>query len=338
MKKTLSLLLAVIMCVSLFSAVVPGAYALKGSSRLRLGDTIYIGQYEQDGRRSNGKEDILWQVLDISGDEIYLISVYALDQIDFDNYGGELTWDTCTLRTWLNDTFYNEAFDANEKTLIIDSYVTADKNSYYDRASGRDTIDKIFLPSIYELRHYYRNDEGRTCHPTAYLKSMSSVWYDKDTNQCWYTTRTTGMDDTRVALVHWEGGFFWRGDKTDSANPIRPAMRISASALANFAANNSGAPGPDATGQHKDLEIPYDITWLSVTTSMYVGKGTIKRLSWHVFDDGGDHGYGTTSSSKREQVTLLGQYYDVDGELNYLVSGMDGYWFWVRESRLRSSP
>lgn len=335
MKKLISMLLAVIMCVSLCTCLIPAANAHQWYVCFAKGNTVRLGTYEQDGRTSNGKESLYWRVLDIDEQGVLLVTNYVIDQIDYDNNGGELTWEDCSLRTWLNTTFFSEAFTAEEQGLIADSVVTADENAYYGRQSGNDTTDKVFLLSTSELRHYFPTKESRVGYPTQYLMNKGA-WYDKDTLQCWYTTRTPGMDDSRVALVHWEGDFFWRGDKTDSANPIRPALRLSFDALEQYAKTlNPVYEAPDICGQRDALVIPYDTVWLSGDDTTYVGKTSYKRLSWMI---NSGKNFGLTSASYREEVTLLGTVRGIDGETNYLVRGQDGYWFWVTESRLRSTP
>lgn len=63
---------------------------------------------------SNGAEQIEWMVLAVEGDEALLLSKYALDTQPYHDVEVDITWEKCTLRTWLNETFLAAAFDAGE--------------------------------------------------------------------------------------------------------------------------------------------------------------------------------------------------------------------------------
>ena len=76
---------------------------------------VKFGHYEQDGNKSNGAEEIEWLVLDNNGREATLISKYCLDTKQFNDEYIEVTWETCTLRTWLNNDFLENAFSTIEQ-------------------------------------------------------------------------------------------------------------------------------------------------------------------------------------------------------------------------------
>lgn len=83
---------------------------------VNVGDTYRFGSYEQDNNKSNGQEDIEWLVLAKEGTKILVISKEALDCKPY-SYTN-VTWETCTLRKWLNNDFINAAFSADERTMI----------------------------------------------------------------------------------------------------------------------------------------------------------------------------------------------------------------------------
>ena len=107
-----------------------------------VGDIIEFGAYEQDNEKSNGKEPIEWQVLAKEDNKILVISKYALDAKPYNTEFENVTWETCTLRTWLNETFLDEAFSKAEKSMIQTTEVSADKNPDYKigRASCRERV------------------------------------------------------------------------------------------------------------------------------------------------------------------------------------------------------
>lgn len=91
-------------------------------SGVNVDDIIEFGSYEQDNSKSNGSEAIEWYVIDIENDYVILMSVYALDCKNYNDANESVTWETCSLRTWLNNDFYNEAFNADEHMYILVIY------------------------------------------------------------------------------------------------------------------------------------------------------------------------------------------------------------------------
>jgi hypothetical protein len=47
----------------------------------------------------------------------------CLDAKPYNEEDTSITWENCTLRKWLNDTFYNTAFTDSEKTKIVESTI-----------------------------------------------------------------------------------------------------------------------------------------------------------------------------------------------------------------------
>ncbi|MGM9603805.1 MAG: DUF6273 domain-containing protein, partial [Faecousia sp.] len=117
---------------------------------LQVGDIVTLGSYEQDNLGLNGKEPIEWVVLMLQDGDALLMSKYILDckkfNDDYDGWGGgETVWKDCSLRAWLNDTFYEEAFSDAEKERIVD-YLS-------ETGTGKNpvkTTDHVFLLSTAE--------------------------------------------------------------------------------------------------------------------------------------------------------------------------------------------
>ncbi|MCQ2603381.1 MAG: DUF6273 domain-containing protein, partial [Clostridia bacterium] len=126
-----------------------------GLANVSVGSTIKFGAYEQDNNTNNGKEEIEWQVLAKEGTKILVISKYALDCKLYNTSKTSVTWETCSLRKWLNNTFYKTAFDANDSVFISKSTVSADKNPSYSTNPGNATSDNVFLLSIAEVNKYF---------------------------------------------------------------------------------------------------------------------------------------------------------------------------------------
>ena len=117
---------------------------------------ITFGSYEQDNDLTNGAEPIEWRILKEEEGRILLLSRYGLDAQFYNDTDEDVTWETCTLREWLNGEFYNTAFDEEEKNLIESTYIeTADNpDAYPNTVGGNPTIDLLFLLSGEEAEEY----------------------------------------------------------------------------------------------------------------------------------------------------------------------------------------
>ncbi len=199
---------------------------------VEVGDTVTFGTYEQDDNISNGKEDIEWLVLAKEENKIFVISDKALDCKLYDTSYTSVTWETCSLRAWLNNDFLNTAFDAAEKKMIMNTKVSADKNPEYDTDPGNETTDKLFLLSISEVTEYFDDDESRKCVPTAYAKARGA--YTSNRNKmvsgeetCWWWLRSHGVDQDDAANVNSGGDVNeYGGSVRDRYKTVRPAMWI----------------------------------------------------------------------------------------------------------------
>ena len=188
-------------------------------------DIVYFGTYEQDNNTSNGAEAIEWLVLDKEGDKLLLISKYALDFQPYNSEKTDVTWESCTLRTWLNDDFLNTAFSAEEQTAIALTTVTADENPDYDTDPGNDTKDKVFLLSIDEVEEYFSSDDARQCEPTDI--AVANGAYESDSGNCWWWLRSPGGIQRSAADVGYDGSVHHHGYYVHSDGvAVRPALWI----------------------------------------------------------------------------------------------------------------
>ena len=105
-------------------------------SKAQVGDTVRFGSYEQDNDKDNGSEAIEWLVLDKQDGKLLLLSKDALDAKPYNEEFKDVTWETCTLRSWLNDTFYSTAFSTAEQGLIATARVKNEDNPKYGTEGG----------------------------------------------------------------------------------------------------------------------------------------------------------------------------------------------------------
>ena len=235
MKKTIIVILAAMMALSVvgcgsmksepISSVEPSSQNRFTGMTVSVGDTVTFGKYKQNSNPPGGplgsdEEDIEWIVLAKEGNRVLVISKYALDWQEYHAAYTDVTWETCSLREWLNGTFLEKAFSAEEQNRMISTTVTADRNPEYDTSPGNDTTDKVFLLSITEVNRYFSSDEARKCDQTAYARRLSYK-----SNTVWWL-RSPGSKSGLVAIVDPDGSVRYYGYNVISDGAVRPAMWI----------------------------------------------------------------------------------------------------------------
>ena len=192
---------------------------------VNVGDVYKFGSYEQDNNKSNGQEDIEWLVLEKDGTKILVVSKYALDCKPYNTSYTDVTWETCTLRKWLNNDFLGSAFSANEKAMIPTVTVSADKNPDYNTNPGNAMQDQVFLLSITEANKYFSSDSARQCKPTDY--AVANGAWESDSGNCWWWLRSPGCSQTYAARVYMVGGVGEDGEGVGYGSAaVRPALWI----------------------------------------------------------------------------------------------------------------
>lgn len=192
------------------------------------GTYLAFGSYPQT---KTGKDDtpIEWLILESDGETALLISRYALDCKPYNEKQGAITWEKCTLRSWLNNEFFDKAFSAEEKQSILQSDVSADKNPKYNTDPGNATKDKVFLLSVVETNKYFKNDNVRMCVPTdyairrgVYISDSSKI---EGRSACWWWLRSPGDGDSSAAYVV-AGGSIYNRNVNLGRNAVRPCVRV----------------------------------------------------------------------------------------------------------------
>ena len=187
---------------------------------------IEFGSYPQTA--DGTKKPIEWLVLEKSGNQLLLISRYALDCKKYNDTDSRVRWKSCSLRKWLNGEFLNTAFTPEQQSLITLSYVSADKNPKVSTSPGWSTTDKIFLLSIPEVEKYYT----RTCAPTAYSEAhgaYTNTEYKTSDGEaaCRWWLRSPGVNQCNAASVDDDGSFNYGGAYVNDDHVcVRPALRI----------------------------------------------------------------------------------------------------------------
>ena len=200
---------------------------------------VTFGHYPQTAE-GNDSTAIEWVVLQKEGNKALLISRYGLDAQPYNaEYTKDVTWETCTLRTWLNDTFMNKAFTAEEQKAILTTSVINNSSQGYSgwsTSGGNNTQDQIFLLSYAGANKYFgvmHNDSNNTkarVKPTAYAEkqgaytSSSNKAADGD-NAGWWWLRSPGFFRSRAAYVD-SGGSLDNYYVSSGNGCVRPALWV----------------------------------------------------------------------------------------------------------------
>ncbi len=224
-KSLAALVVLLLSCCLLFPAVL--AAAPDEVTLPVAGDLLTFGRYEQDDNLRNGPEPITWLVLAVEGGKALLISQKCLVGKPYNTKEEAVTWETCTLRAWLNADFLNAAFTADEQKAILTTAVTNEDNPYNGTDGGNDTSDKVFLLSIAEAERLFTSDEERRALNTPY-----AVWHGAgvflDGFGCWWL-RSPGIGSDYAACMDPGGSgfsFFFYAVVNDDIIAVRPALYI----------------------------------------------------------------------------------------------------------------
>ncbi len=187
---------------------------------------VEFGSYEQDNNTSNGPEPIRWIVLSNNSSGVFLVSEQTLDCVKYHNESRkEITWEKCSLRTWLNNDFYNAAFSEYEKDFVGNTTVYGDTNSKYGTTGGATTTDKVFILSLSEIETYFPTDADKRCIPTRYAVERGVHTSSNYAGAGWWWARTPGYDRVEAVWIRVSGEPAMASHVVSKGNHgIRPAI------------------------------------------------------------------------------------------------------------------
>lgn len=238
-------------------------------------DSIYFGNYWQSkyipqpgNRPAEGEDDVVhqdedgtkfivredkscyryepvkWRVLSVNedGTNAFLMAENTLDVQRYHDNEDEketVTWETSTLRTWLNDDFMNEAFTSDEQDAIIETEIENKKNPYADDSvlgDGENTNDRIYLLSFeeagteaYGFTETLVETQTRYTDNTDYVNSGGTIKSDEPCGSYWL--RTLGTAKGYVSSVETSYGdipteLLFTGETNAADRGVRPVLHL----------------------------------------------------------------------------------------------------------------
>ena len=217
------------------------------------GDIITFGAYPQTADGSD-RTPIRWRVLPGPGGDLLLLSEYILDCKRYHGADTAITWRDCDLRRWLNEEFYNAAFDAAEQEAIRTTRCTGNgaggdtAGDTGSDAASPDTEDKVFLLSATEVTELtaklddpvrarrraagtafarVKKDDG--CRLYVYDKGVKADYIVEngvEVGCSWWWLRTQGNTPARAVFVGMRSTVRTYGSVNLPYYGVRPAIKI----------------------------------------------------------------------------------------------------------------
>ena len=301
---------------------------------------VWFGRYYQKDTNGDGNFDIRddkapikWRVLYKDDDTALLLADKCLDACTWVRQKGACTWEDSEIRSFLNGydasqnkggldftednySFLFAAFSEEERAAIRKYRVVNDKSTcpYVDYDPGKDTADKVFLLSYYDVHKpdYYGLDkqEGRKAFTTEYteykihqkyVEAACNYWlrspaYVKDSYPYVYSMDEYGKVECRIS-----NNFF----------AVRPVIRLNltktdlyqyAGTVASDGSVNETAYVPKIEGEEEvtPTEGIYYCFWYGSYPQKDINNDGViddkdkSPVKWRLMTDGqkvGDHTY-----------------------------------------------
>lgn len=198
-----------------------------------VGAIVSLGRYELDNQTKE-PEKLEWIVLAREDDRVLLLSRYAVEKMDYQRERtwkekideSFYTWENSIVREWLNSTFWNTAFNSEEKTHILQTHIEAEPDSIREN----DTDDYVFLLSVKEVEEHLAKKYWR-CFTYKYKHSFQSSFSNPEIDDWWLRTQSEKPLNGNAVYgnaVYVNGHNTYIGDtSTTLARGVRPAIWIS---------------------------------------------------------------------------------------------------------------
>ncbi len=168
-------------------------------------------------------DKIEWDILKSDKEnELFLVSKHIIDYQSYDIFEPDSvnpkSYECSNIREWLNDDFYNTAFDEEEKKII--KLCRLKNNTQF--VESNSTIDYCFLLSQSELEYKY-GKRRRASFPTQYALSQTNMHHAKTHNEPFMLR--TSKTDYKISICDREGEVSY-GLFCCTEYGIKPAIKI----------------------------------------------------------------------------------------------------------------
>lgn len=156
----------------------------------KIGDEIYFGTI-------NGQK-ILWKVLKIQERMALIISNECIIYLPYDKQYGNIAWNNCTLRAWLNNDFLNGSFTQAERTQIQPYEL-----NNTSRQGNIPTTDMVFLLSEWEARGLFSDEKAMANGSRWWLRSNGGLAATNSDGKVVYPGNPACLNNNGVRPAMW---------------------------------------------------------------------------------------------------------------------------------------
>jgi len=182
---------------------------------ISVGETVRFGEWD-------------WRVLEVQDGRALLVTKEIIEQLPYNGEQTGVTWETCTLRAYLNGAFL-EKFSARERRLICETENVNESNQWYGTNGGGNTTDKVFPLSLEEVVNYF-GDSGQLKKGNLNEEYFFDDQYNDaraakfDNDGGWWWLRSPGDTQITAAGIHDDGCVNLAGDYVFYELGVRPAL------------------------------------------------------------------------------------------------------------------
>ena len=251
-------------------------------------------------------EPVQWRVLSNTNGELFVMAEKILASRAYNQQQTDVTWETCDMRSWLNNDFCNTAFHAAQQAQIKTSTVVNEDNPLYGTDGGNDTTDKLFLLSYSEVLNPafgFSSDDSsydtaRLARGTDFAKSNGLYVYTDSPDLESSSWRLRSPGDGQGFSSYADGYIFSSyGDVCITSIGARPAFKLHLTTDIITSKNGSGcvvdkqggflyglAPGISGLDDFVDVEAGYELAYVQTTGGFGTGTVIQARFSGEIFE------------------------------------------------------
>ena len=212
--------------ICVLAAALTAASVCIAEGTISADDIVTFGHYEQDNDLTNGKEPIKWRVMEIVDGDAMLLSQSILDSKAYNDGHTKTSWSKSTLRAWLNSTFYDEAFDEDEKSKIVSKALET-------RYEPETTTDPVTLLSCPDALRIFHSKEDRRGYATPYALAQG-VFVSKKYAPAshWWARNPSWEAYDKASYIAANGGVMKCGGPLETPNyGVRPVIYVNVNDL-----------------------------------------------------------------------------------------------------------
>ncbi len=189
-----------------------------------VGDIVEFGRYPQG---IGGEiQPLRWRVLEVQDETVLLLTEKCIELLPYNDECVPITWETCTLRSWMNGDFIRKAFSKVEQEALAVSDISNAYNLKHSIWGGNNTQDKVFTLSIKEAEKYFSLGGVGKTYSANYAKSEGCFASARSGASCWWL-RSPGGEIDSAAYINLDGYISSNGYLVDSSDvAVRAACRV----------------------------------------------------------------------------------------------------------------